>query len=220
VIPQISIKTDGLFDVAKLSAWTTRAQEKIRRGVREAFVEGGRELAGDANSVLRSKFNVKSRKFGSAFRVKVYAEKRDRLPAMMIRSGIPWLGIFTHGGVIRGKGRGLLIPLLGHHIGQKTFMRIVYALMRAGSAFFRQVNGKLILFAINTPEVNITLGRFRRWEKVKRGGRNPRDGWIGEIIPIAVLVPEVHIAKRFDLEAIVRRGLPRLVKKIEEKIGR
>ena len=217
MMPQISLKTDGVFDPSRLQAWTRERQAHMRRAVTRAFREWGREISAAANETVRARMKVRKRQF-PGFRAKVFADKPERMPALLIRSRIPWLGVHGRGGTVSGSGRGLLIPLLDKRIGPRAFKRVLDHILRTGAGFWKEVKGQLILFAEYQPEYGQPLAKFRRAERARRGGKSPKR-WAGESIPIAVLVPSVKIEKRFDLEAIIRRGLPRLVRKIENYIG-
>ena len=51
------------------------------------------------------------------------------------------------------------------------------------------------------------LARFKRAERVRTGAKSVKRG---QEIPIAVLVPNVTLKRRFDLEGIVRSQMPEL----------
>lgn len=219
MIPTLTLRRDGLFDTSKLTAWTAERQEQIRRGVKKAFAEGGRELARAASDEIRGKMKVSRKQFPS-IRAKLFAEKADRLPAMLIGSKIPWLGIHGRGGVVASRGGGLLIPLTpeGRRLGPKAFGRIITELMRQGNAFFKEVNGKVLLFARQESGSSRHLGRFKKSFRQREGFRRGQRLSRAVEIPIAVLVRSVTIRKSFDLSQMVRRGMPGLARKVEQYI--
>lgn len=205
----ISLVGEGLLDPRQLDAWTKARQEQLRRAVAKGMTAGGKVMADKANVRAVGALNVRRRNF-PGFRAKVYADKRDQMPMLRIYSKIPWLGIHEHGGRVSGP---LLIPLnQKKRVGYKAFKRIVSDLMRGGNAFFKKVNGKVILFAENQPEFSSSVARFKRpLRKGLGGGRIKR----GAEIPIAVLVPGVQIRAKLGLGVTVRKSLPQLAAEIE-----
>ena len=209
---KMSLTADGLLNPGALTAWTREKQQQINRGVATAMATDGRVLAKKADDQARSALKIRKKNFPN-IRAKVYAKNPALLPALRIYSNVPWLGIHARGGVITGKNGPLLIPLI--RIGFKAFKRVVDTVLRNGAGFFKQVNGKVLLFAEYQPEYGQPLAKFRRLERAKLGGARIKKG---QSIPIAVLVPQVTIRKSINLEAIVRQGLPGLVRSIEQAI--
>jgi hypothetical protein len=163
---------------------------------------------------MRTAFQVKRSSFVSSMRTKVLDKKSERLPALLIGSRIPWLGIHEKGGTVTGN---LLIPMLTNRIGPKRFRQVVDALMRSGNAFFVEKNGKVILMAENLRENASQLNRFKRAERTRTGAKRIKRG---EAIPIAVLVKKVDLKRRLDLEGTVRRRLPRLAATVQAELNR
>lgn len=143
-------------------------------------------------------------------RARVLDQRPDRLPALLVGSRIPWLGIHASGGTVSGN---LLIPLLPNRIGPKRFKAVIDGLMRSGNAFFKTVNGRVLLFAENRRE----LTRFKRAERGRTGAKRLARN---QEIPIAVLVKAVSLKKRLDLDGTVRRTLPRIARAVQEALNR
>jgi hypothetical protein len=158
---------------------------------------GGREVRDAARAHMRNAFQVKRASFVSSMRAKVLAERAEQLPALLVGSRIPWLGIHEKGGTVTGN---LLIPMLPNRIGPKRFRQVVDALMRSGNAFFIEKDGKVILMAENLRENAAQLARFKRAERTRTGARQIKRG---QEIPIAVLVKKVDLKRRLDLEGTV-----------------
>ena len=76
---------------------------------------------------MRSAFTVKRNSFISSMGVKVFDKKPEQLPALLVGSKIPWLGLHEKGGSVSGN---LLIPLLPGRIGPKRFKAVIDGLMR------------------------------------------------------------------------------------------
>jgi hypothetical protein len=210
----ISLVKEGLFDPAKLVAWTREKQQKIKVGTARAMSAFGRETDLKIRSDVERRFKVKRRNFVTSFKHKVFTTKSDRLPSMVIGSKVPFSGIFERGGTIRGR---MLIPMnMDRRIGYVKFRSIVRALMAKGDGFFKNVNGRVILFAEYIPENTRLLAPWRQSMRRTTGTRLKR----GQEIAIAVLVQSVTIRKRLNVESTVRRGLPRLAQLMEQEIGK
>jgi hypothetical protein len=146
--------------------------------------------------------------------VKVFDKKPEHLPALLVGSKIPWLGIHQRGGTVSGN---LLIPLLPGRIGPKRFKAVIDGLMRSGNAFFVEKNGRVLLMAENIAENSSQLARFKRAERARTGVKQIRRG---QEIPIAVLVKRVDLKRRLNLAGGVQRALPALARAIQRELGR
>lgn len=211
---KISLTTAGLLDKSTLDAWTRQKQAAIHKAVAAGMQSGGKSVADVVRSKMKTDFTVKKSAFLNSLRAKVYDRNPDRLPAVLIGSKIPWLGIHVRGGTISGR---MLIPLTeeGRRIGRRAFKRVIDALIRSGNAYFIQKNGRVIVMAENLRENASALARFKRAERKRTGTKSVKRG---QEIPIAVLVPKVAMKRRFDLERSVRGQLPVLARAIEAQL--
>ena len=213
---KISLTATGLLDKSKLDAWTRQKQAAIRKAVAAGMQSGGKAVADAVRSRMNADFRVRKPAFVRSLRAKVYDRNPDKLPALLIGSRIPWLGIHVRGGTVSGR---MLIPLLPEHqrMGRKAFRRVIDGLMRTGNAFFIQKNGKVILMAESIRENASELRRFKRAERQRTGSKSIKRG---TEIPIAVLVPNVTLKRRFDLEGAVRGQLSVLARSIEKQLNK
>ncbi len=211
---KISLTTAGLLAKSTLDAWTRQKQAAIHKAVAAGMQSGGKSVADVVRSKMKTDFTVKKSAFLNSLRAKVYDRNPDRLPAVLIGSKIPWLGIHVRGGTISGR---MLIPLTeeGRRIGRRAFKRVIDALIRSGNAYFIQKNGRVIVMAENLRENASALARFKRAERKRTGTKSVKRG---QEIPIAVLVPKVAMKRRFDLEGSVRGQLPVLARAIEAQL--
>jgi hypothetical protein len=130
MIPNLSLKTSGLLDPRVLDAWTREKRAKVRRGVVRAMREEGPRVSAAVNSQVRQSFTTQSRGFANQFKARIYDSKPDRLPMMLVRSRVPWMGLYTRGGTIRGP---LLIPLnQAKRMRTDHFRRVVQQLIASG----------------------------------------------------------------------------------------
>jgi hypothetical protein len=213
---EITLTASGLLDESRLDAWTRQKQAAIRKAVAAGMQSGGKPIADAVRGRMNTDFTVRKPAFVKSLRAKVYDRDPDRLPALLIGSRIPWLGIHVRGGTLSGR---MLIPLLPEHqrIGRKAFRRVIDDLLRTGNAWFIQKNGRAVLMAENIKENASVLARFKRAERRRTGAKSIKRG---AEIPIAVLVPNVTLKRRFDLEGAVRGQLPALARAIEQEMNR
>lgn len=209
---KIDLTASGLFDARQFNAWSTERRDAIRAALKRGMQSGGREVRDATRSQMRGAFNVKRNSFVSSMQAKVLDKKTDRLPALLVGSKIPWLGLHEKGGTVSGN---LLIPLLPGRIGPKRFKAVIDGLLRSGNAFFVEKNGKVILMAENIRENASQLTRFKRAERARTGAKQIKRG---QEIPIAVLVKSVSLKRRLDLTGAVQRSLPRLASAIQKEL--
>lgn len=213
---KLSLTATGLLDKSKLDAWSKQKQAAIHKAVASGMQTGGKVVADTVRSRMNADFTVRKPAFVRSLRAKVYDRNPDKLPALLIGSRIPWLGIHVRGGTVSGR---MLIPLLPEHqrMGRKAFRRVIDGLMRSGNAFFIEKNGKVILMAEAIKENASELRRFKRAERQRTGSKSIKRG---TEIPIAVLVPNVTLKRRFDLDGVVRGQLPVLARTIEIQLNK
>lgn len=212
---KLSLTTSGLLDAKRLDSWVPEKRRAIRSAVEAGMKVAGKEIAQSVRSRMQTAFAVQKSQFLRSMRSKVYAGNPQKLPALLIGSRIPWLGIHERGGTIQGR---MLIPLLPAHqrMGRKAFRAVVDGLMRAGNAFFIQKGGKVILMAEAIQENQSELRLFKRAHRQRTGSKAVKRG---TEIPIAVLVPRVTLRARLDLPALVRGELSHLAQRIDEQLS-
>ena len=213
---KLSLTATGLFEKSNFEAWTRQKQTAIHQAVAAGMQSGGKVVADTARTRMNADFTVRKPGFVRSLRAKVFDRDPDRLPALLIGSRIPWLGIHVRGGTLSGR---MLIPLTpeGRRIGRRAFKRVVDALIRSGNAYFIRKNGQAILMAENIKENASVLARFKRAERQRTGAKSIKRG---TEIPIAVLVPNVTLKRRFDLEGAVRGQLSVLARAIEKQLSK
>ena len=213
---KLSLTATGLFEKSNFEAWTRQKQAAIHQAVAAGMQSGGKVVADTVRTRMNADFTVRKPAFVRSLRAKVYDRNPDKLPALLIGSKIPWLGIHMRGGTISGR---MLIPLTeeGRRIGRRAFKRVIDTLIRSGNAYFIRKNGQAILMAENIKENASVLTRFKRAERSRTGTKSIKRG---TEIPIAVLVPNITMKRRFDLEGTVRGQLPVLARAIEKQLNK
>ena len=213
---KLSLTTSGLLDPKRLDSWVPEKRRAIRKAVEAGMKTAGKEIADTVRTRMQSAFTVRKAAFLKSMRHRLYAGSPEKFPALLVGSRISWLGIHVRGGTIGGR---MLIPLLPEHqrMGRKAFRRVIDGLMRSGNAFFIEKNGKVILMAEAIKENAAELRRFKRAERQRTGSKSIKRG---TEIPIAVLVPNVTLKRRFDLEGAVRGQLSVLARAIEKQLNK
>ncbi|MBN8461460.1 MAG: hypothetical protein J0M01_01390 [Dechloromonas sp.] len=215
---RLSLTTTGLLDPRQLAAWSSERRRAVHTAVAKGMQSGGREVRDAARAEMRSAFTVKRNSFISSMGVNVFDKKPahlpNSLPALLVGSKIPWLGLHEKGGTVSGN---LLIPLLPGRIGPKRFKAVIDGLMRSGNAFFIEKNGRVLLMAENIKENASQLGRFKRAERGRSGAKQIKRG---QEIPIAVLVKRVDLKRRLNLAGGVQRALPALARAIQQELDK
>ena len=211
---KISLSRAGLLDPAKLSAWSQAKQASIRKAIASGMRDEGKNMVDGVRQQMQADFTIRKAGFTKSVRARILERNQNKLPALLIGSKIPWLGLHMRGGTIEGR---MLIPLTeeGKRIGRRAFKRVIDTLIRSGNAFFIHRNGKVILMAENLRENQTPLRRFKHAERQRTGTKTIKRS---QEIPIAVLVPRVTLKCRFDLTGAVRSRLPALARTLEIKL--
>lgn len=211
---RFNLKRDGLFDPAKLDAWTAAKKQQLRAAAVAGMKEGGRALSAKLQDHLRTVLNVQRASFARLMSYRVFADRPDRLPSLQVGAiRAPWLDSQA-GGTIRPRsgGRGLLIPLTadGKRMGAKRFRRVVQQLISQRNAYFVNVNGKIILFAEKLKGDRANQRSLRRFRG--RVDRKERE------VPIAVLVPQVQMKARLKVGDVVKNNIGLVTSAIERNM--
>ena len=212
---KISLTTSGLLDKRELAAWTRSRREAIHKAVALGMRDSSRSLTDALRTRMQSDLAIRKPAFLRSMRAKVLDRDPLRLPALLVGSRVSWLGVHVRGATLTGK---MLIPLTesGRRMGRKAFARVIDTLMRSGNAWFIRKDGKVILMAEVIKENQSELRRFKRAERSRTGAKSIKRG---TEIPIAVLVPNVTLKRRFDLEGAVRGQLSVLARAIEKQLN-
>jgi hypothetical protein len=214
---KFSVRGSGLFDQRQFAAWEAKQKRELRRAATQAFRDELPGLRERLRANMQSAFKLQRQSFAQVMTYRLYASRPDRLPSARVGAlRAPWLEVHEVGATVRGKGRGMLIPLnQPKRLNGRVFRRTVDALIKQGNAFFKKVNGKVILFAENLKESSALTARFRR--PIRRGlggGRLKRSAEI----PIAILVPQVRLKKRLRVQQLVAQALPRIAARIQRNM--
>lgn len=208
--------TGLLRDPSSLHAWTERSRQRIRQTVVTEMRAAQPDLQASAQKTVRSAFHIAKASFPTAWRTRVYASKPNRLPALLIQSRIFWMGAQEYGASIIGRN-GVLIPFGGVRIGYRAFQALLATLRENGQGFFRQVGGRVILFA--RARVGLKGGAVLRLKRAFAASRSSTRGVRrGDAFPVATLVPRVQLRPRYSLERATAPAVARLARRIENAV--
>lgn len=210
---KVRIRPSGLFNRSDFTEWDRELWKATRQAVGQGMVAGARPIVDKVCKNAATVFKLSGKKFTHSIRHKLYDKKPDRLPAVSIGSGIPWMGLHEEGGTVRGP---LLIPLnQPKRIGRRAFKRIVNDLARAGNLHWVKKGGKVLLFAENIGENSRSLSRFRKSHRAITGKKRVKRG---EEILIGVLVPSVTVRARLGLGRTVLTNIDKIVDAVERRL--
>jgi hypothetical protein len=140
---QMNLLATGLLLPGKVDALLKLKREQLRQSVKEGFRESGPKMREIMHRQVSGAMKIRRQSFLKSYRVRHFDQKTDRLPAMLVGSTQKLAAVHESGGVIRPRGKLLLIPIGGLRVGQKTFKRNVEQLLRSGNAFFKKMpNGR------------------------------------------------------------------------------
>lgn len=208
---KVRIRLDTVAANANLRRWGEEFRKKARLATAKALQAEAAPITQEVREHVSSRLQVKKRTFAKSFKAKLYDRNPAKLPALLVNSKVPWVGIHEDGGTIGGP---LLIPLHGR-VGRKRFKQIVTTLIRGGNAYFIRSHGKTVLMAENQPEYDSILGGFKRGYRKASGTKRLKRG---ADVPIAVLVPSVSLRKRLDVRGTTLAQIPRLARAIELRL--
>lgn len=212
----VSMSINGFMSSpSALRAWSAQSHENIRRGVAREMRGAQSDLKKAATNAVAGVFRVSRGSFPKSWRTRVYDEKRNQLPAVLVQSRIFWMGAQEHGATISGK-RGQLIPFGGLRIGYKAWKKLVNGLRATGNTFFRSIGGKLILFARSGGRGSRLGARFK--SMTVSGIPAMRKLKSGEAYPIAVLVRSVRLRARYSLGKSVAPIVRQMARRISAAV--
>ena len=205
----------GLAIRSQMRQWLKSRQQEARRRVGVEMLKWAPSAVTAARADAAA--GLKGNKAARSFHYKLYTAKANKMPALKIGSKIPWLGIHTRGGVIRGP---LLVPIV--KMSAKKLRNLIRELMKRGDGFWvRGDYGQVILMAENLPEYGGLLNRHKSAER-KRTRSEYNSGRLkkGQAIPIAILLPQARLQKRINFPDSVIGEIPRLRSAINLALSR
>lgn len=190
--------------------------QRARPAIQQTFEEKRPVLRAAFQREVSSKLRLNGRKVLASVHT-FLLNKPGRMPALVVRSNIPWLGVHQEGARVMGK-KMLAIPLLklnGGRIDKDRWERTLQDLNDRRALFTRVVNGRVLLFANYRKGVTSnSLAEARRQHR-KQSGANPNDG---QAFPIAVLMHTVDIQRRLDMPVAIQRLMPDIIESARQSL--
>lgn len=194
-----SIKFDGLFKNSQFLSFEKDLKVKIYKASEDGLKLAGTKIKPLIQNDAKKAFKVKRQVFLKSFTFKVFNDKKDTPPSMIIGSKIQFVKIHQDGGIIKPKGKLLLIPTNKNkkNLGKNKFKEIITKLIDSNNAYFRKMkNGNLGLYSENIDE-NLTL------IKQSSGKRNLRKG---KETLIAIAAKQTRIKKTINTIEIINNN--------------
>lgn len=194
-----SIKFEGLFKNSQFLSFEKDLKVKIYKASEDGLKLAGTKIKPLIQNDAKKAFKVKRQVFLKSFTFKIFNDKKDTPPSMIIGSKIQFVKIHQDGGIIKPKGKLLLIPTNKNkkNLGKKKFKEIITKLIDSNNAYFRKMkNGNLGLYSENIDE-NLTL------IKQSSGKRNLRKG---KETLIAVAAKQTRIKKTINTIEIINNN--------------
>ena len=194
-----SIKFDGLFKNSQFLSFKKDLKVKIYKASEDGLKLAGSKIKPLIQNDAKKAFKVKRQVFLKSFTFKVFNDKKDVPPSMIIGSKIQFVKIHQDGGIIKPKGKLLLIPTNKNkkNLGKNKFKEIITKLIDSNNAYFRKMkNGNLGLYSENIDE-NLTL------IKNSSGKRNLRKG---KETLIAIAAKQTRIKKTINIIEIINNN--------------
>lgn len=215
----MKLELDGLFAPGRLKTWQRLLRADIHQAVGRGLQAGSKPVVANLRGRFATAVRISKRSAVNTWSAKLFDKKKSELPALWVGSRAAFAAAHTFGAKIPGP---VLIPLLeeGKRMGRKAFGRLIRDLMREGNAEFRNVNGKVLVFAESNASNSRRLSRFRKAERARQGGKLRKPKGRALEIPIAVLVRDVEVPKTFPFEALVRGSLPQITDAIQRELDR
>jgi hypothetical protein len=212
---EINIKLDGLFKPNIFDAFKKDLNKELHRATAIGMEQGAKEIKAKVRENINSSLKVKKKSFSNLLTSKVHKQQITKLPLVHFYSREHWLYTHEDGARITGK-KGLLIPLLDKRISMKKMRELIDNLNRQGNIFFKEHNGKVLVFAENIKENTRDLTAFKRQMRKTTGKKSIKKG---EDVLIAVFVKSVKVRKRINAKNIINKNIDTILNKIEQNIN-
>lgn len=196
---KIKTKVSGILNVKGVNKYG----ENINKKIRDSFLLSVKQTVKDTKEEMKKNaqniFNVKKKAFLNTFTAKIYNQKKDKLPSILFYQKINWFKIHETGGVITGK---MVVPFDNgsKKLGQKKWKELLASLKRNKQSFFKNINGKVILFAISNRNNSRNLNTYKKNFKTLKSINRLKSG---TAIPIGVMVSTIRMKRKYNFTKIV-----------------
>lgn len=166
------IKFNGIFKNSQFLSFEKDLKIKIYKESEEGLKLAGTKIKSLIQADAKKSFKVKRQVFLKSFTFKVFNDKKDVPPSMIVGSKIQFVKIHQDGGIIKPKGKLLLIPTNKNKkkLGKNKFKEIITKLIDSNNAYFKKLkNGNLGLYSENINENLDLIQASSGKRKLKKG---------------------------------------------------
>ena len=167
-----TIKFEGLFKNSHFLSFKKNLQEDIYKESEIGLRAAGNKIKPLIQNDAKKAFKVKRQVFLKSFTFKIFNKDKSKPPGMVIGSKVPFVRIHQDGGIIKPKGKLLLIPVNKNrkNLGKNKFNDIITKLIDSNNAYFRKMkNGNIGLYSENIDENLNLIQQSSGKRKFKKG---------------------------------------------------
>ena len=212
----IKSRVTGILSDKGILNYTNNIKKKVKIAYGKAVTEATKETKTEMKNKASVAFKVKKRTFLNTFSAKIYNTKPDKLASVLFLQKIKWFKIHETGGSINGK---MVLPfenINGKRMTPKKWKALLKSLQQNKQSFWKNINGKLILFAVIDRANSRSLSGYRQTFKARK---NIKRVTAGTAIPIGMMVTTVRLKRRYDFKRIVESFAPsKIVQSFEKNI--
>lgn len=205
----VQYKLDGMFTNAGLTKYSKAFREQMFRATALAMDKVGKKTIEVIKGQAQAGLKIKRQAVIKSFKSKLYFRNKNQLPSLQYYSRIPWMGTHSHGATI-GVSKKLIIPFSHKRIGYKAFKEILRELSQGHNLFFKHHGTTTTVWAKNTEQFKRLLAPFRKATR----SYNSKVVRKGEPVVVGIMVENVRLSKKFDMEATARNSVNLISKEV------
>lgn len=201
----IRSRTSGILSLAGLTQYQTKIKKKVKIAYGLAVKQATKETKVEMKNKASTAFKVKKKTFLNTFSAKIYDSKPDKLASVLFLQKIKWFKLHETGGTINGK---MVLPfenINGKRMTPKKWKALLKSLKQNKQSFWKNINGKLILFAVIDRSNSRSLSGYRQTFKARKSIKKVK---AGTAIPIGMMVTTIRLKRRYNFTGIVDSFAP------------
>lgn len=204
----VRVRQNAWFTPAGFQKYSDSIKKKVRVAYTKAIKDTNIETKKEMKSKASSYFKVSKKTFLNTFSSKIYDTKPNKLPSILFRNKINWFPLHEFGGVINGK---MVIPFQntnGKKVDAKRWKALLKTLKQNKQSFWKNINGKVILFALINKSNSRLMSGYRQSFKARN---NVKRVTAGTAIPIGMMVDKIRLKRRYPFHDIVTNFAPKKI---------
>ena len=208
---QVQYKLDGLFTNSGLLKYKSAFRDQIFKVTAQAMNKVGKSTNEKIQKQAQMALKIKRNAVLKSFKSKVYSKDKNNLPSLHYYSRIPWMGVHTKGATL-GHAKKLIIPFSSKRIGYKQFKNLLAHLRESRNLFMKKAGATTVVFAKNTDKDKKILAPFRKSTRAY----NNKIVRKNETVVIGIMVGNVRMSKKFDMEQTAVNSIPEVTKEVSK----